>query len=591
MDRAPRLSSRLCLAVVGTLTAAVLAGASCSGPTASTISPPPRRELRPIEAAALGAPDLRLLILTDLDGYLEPCGCTSRPLGGIDRMASEVARQRGDGVPTLLVAAGDLLFEPPSPSDVAHAGAEAQEIWKAELLTTILDRVGLAGATLGEADLRFGSDTLFDVARRAHAPLLAAGVQLRLEVARDPAQAPPPPGATTSDSPQFTQDPADPTLRALRAGTIVTAGAVRVGLIGLSDLASGAAGAIGPDDLVATARSEAARLRGEGAELVVALVRAPRRTTRRIAAQVEGLDFVVEGGVDEEEPHLPATTDHAAILHAGRHGQRLLVVDVHRGEAGSGWTDVGAWTREVERARLVAQADELRERIAQWEVDPSATASDVAEQRARLAELERDAEALAAAPTTRGGAFSASVVEIAPDHARDPAITALVTSYDERVNEHNRVAFEDWLPAPPAEGQPRYVGAATCGGCHTSEFAWWQTTQHGHAYQTLVERHKEFNLSCVGCHVTGYARPGGSTVSHTGVLQNVGCESCHGPASQHVEAPGTAAVNVRRSPPEDTCRGCHTPEHSDRFDFPTYRARMVVPGHGLPRTPASEAHR
>ncbi|MEZ4337621.1 MAG: hypothetical protein R3B82_13465 [Sandaracinaceae bacterium] len=65
-------------------------------------------------------------------------------------------------------------------------------------------------------------------------------------------------------------------------------------------------------------------------------------------------------------------------------------------------------------------------------------------------------------------------------------------------------------------------------------------------------------------------------------LRNVGCESCHGPGSMHVANPTGAAVNVRRSPEARTCLRCHTPEHSDRFDFAAYRQMLIVPGHGAP---------
>ena len=44
---------------------------------------------------------------------------------------------------------------------------------------------------------------------------------------------------------------------------------------------------------------------------------------------------------------------------------------------------------------------------------------------------------------------------------------------------------------------------------------------------TLTTQFKEFNLDCVGCHVTGYGRPGGSTVTHVEKLKDVQCEACH----------------------------------------------------------------
>ncbi|HJK95788.1 MAG TPA: hypothetical protein RMF84_01130, partial [Polyangiaceae bacterium LLY-WYZ-14_1] len=79
-------------------------GASCSGGRGGDESTPP-------EAAPTSRPDARLLVVTDVDGHLEPCGCTSRPLGGVDRLVAAAERLASDGVPTALVAAGDLWHD------------------------------------------------------------------------------------------------------------------------------------------------------------------------------------------------------------------------------------------------------------------------------------------------------------------------------------------------------------------------------------------------------------------------------------------------------------------------------------------------
>ncbi|MBN8615507.1 MAG: hypothetical protein J0L92_33235 [Deltaproteobacteria bacterium] len=575
MSRGVPSRTGLFLALASVWTATILAGASCSGSSTTTTTTPEPAQVR---APELGRPDLRIAVITDLEGYLEPCGCTSRPLGGIDRMAAELARIRGEGVPTVVVASGDLLFNSGGDHAVARPGAETQEIWKAETLLDILARLELAAAVPGGLDLHYGPATFATLAESARFPLLASGVTVSV-----------PTGTSTDDADAGPLDAGASTRTlALRDRTIVSAGSLRVGIVGVSDMAVAGltdASVTAPEDLVARAEESANALRDEGADLVIALVRAPRRTSRRIASQIASVDFVIEGGLDEVDAHLPSTTDHGVILHAGRQGQHVVVVDVHRrpaSEGTMGWTDLGTWAREAERSRLRAQADELRARIAEWENDSNVAASDVAEQRARLSEIEREADALIAVPEARGNAFEARLVELDPDRPRDASITSLLDAYSVRVNDHNRVAFEDWLPAPAAEGQPRYVGSETCGGCHTEELAWWRTTMHGRAYQTLVDVHKEYNLSCVGCHVTGYNRPGGSTVSHTGPLQDVGCETCHGPGSQHVASPTGASVNVHREVNEGTCLGCHTPEHSDRFVYVGYRAMMMVPGHGLP---------
>ncbi len=89
-------------------------------------------------------------------------------------------------------------------------------------------------------------------------------------------------------------------------------------------------------------------------------------------------------------------------------------------------------------------------------------------------------------------------------------------------------------------------------------------------------------MDCVGCHVTGYQEPGGSTVTHNmnGALVNVGCESCHGPGAAHSKDP--EKFSILRDTPESTCVRCHNSQHSDLFDYEGYKRTLVVPGHGLP---------
>ena len=80
-------------------------------------------------------------------------------------------------------------------------------------------------------------------------------------------------------------------------------------------------------------------------------------------------------------------------------------------------------------------------------------------------------------------------------------------------------------------------------------------TAHAHAYATLSTQFKEFNLECVGCHVTGYERAGGTTVTHVDKLRDVQCEVCHGPGSKHVRRPSdpSAIITSTRLPLAETC--------------------------------------
>jgi hypothetical protein len=57
----------------------------------------------------------------------------------------------------------------------------------------------------------------------------------------------------------------------------------------------------------------------------------------------------------------------------------------------------------------------------------------------------------------------------------------------------------------------------------------------------------------------------------------VGCESCHGPGSNHAKAP--AKTNIARGVDPKTCVGCHDRENSPQFDYDTYVEKVLGPGH------------
>ena len=122
----------LCVLVVGC--------GSCEGDD-------PQVEPNP-EATSLPTPDLRVAIVTDLQGTLAPCGCTSHPLGGVDRLVQAVQDARAE-VPTVFVAAGDLLA-----GGVGHVGPSTpeQDGWRAETLAEALRSAELAAAGGGPAD-------------------------------------------------------------------------------------------------------------------------------------------------------------------------------------------------------------------------------------------------------------------------------------------------------------------------------------------------------------------------------------------------------------------------------------------------------
>ncbi|MFW5925815.1 MAG: multiheme c-type cytochrome [Myxococcota bacterium] len=506
-------------------------------------------------------PTLRLVVATDLAGTLEPCGCTSRPLGGIDRLAAAVADVREAGVPTLTLHAGDLFFGP-----APHAPGEetpAQELWKAETVAQVLARIGLDAATPGARDVGHGAPRFAALAEAVEAPVLASGVRLTL------------PGSGEDDEPRT---------RSLEGAWMRQVGDTKVGVVGVlwpDPAADWPEGFAGPSDPIAAAAKRAKGLRSDGADIVLALMHGSRRQARDLGRRLP-VDFVIMGGLSEEEVIPPSGAGDGLLLHAGRQGQGVLTVDVWARGEGS-WQDVGELGRKTDRERLEGRIAELKARIAAWKDDPSVSDDDVKAQKTRLAGMRDELEALtrpAALPS--GNAIAARYRELPAEAPRAPAVTKVLEQFFRKVNAHNRRVYADAEPRPVPEDEAGFVGSEACASCHRPAHDWWKSTPHGRAYATLEERHKEFNLDCVSCHVTGYGEPGGSTVTHVDDLKNVGCESCHGPGGWHVDNPDEPLRFMRTEVPENVCVSCHNPEHSDLFQYEAYRNVLIMPGHGLP---------
>jgi hypothetical protein len=168
-------------------------------------------------------------------------------------------------------------------------------------------------------------------------------------------------------------------------------------------------------------------------------------------------------------------------------------------------------------------------------------------------------------PPLPPGTFRHRVYALGDALAQDAGIQQLLKEYKEKVAELNRSAPVSTVRLP-TEGAS-YVGEETCRTCHTAIHAFVQTIGHAHAYATLEKKNSELDLECVGCHVTGWRKPGGfDDPRAVGNLKNVQCEACHGPGSLHVaKGGGRGAAGMRAEVPIAVCRGCHTPEQSTRY--------------------------
>lgn len=520
------------------------------------------RSARDGRAAAEAVPTARLYLVSDLAGALEPCGCVKDQLGGMNHFGALVAAEKDKAKASGVLSAGPLFF---MDMELA-ADRRAQEITKAETIAATMKTLGLLAFTPGRNDWAAGADMLQKLTDATGAPLVAANLV------------------------------AAPPLTPLK-WTKVKVGGIVLGIIGVAapDKAK-----LPLDGLTSSTAPEAVRtavdaLKNDGAQAIVVLAAVGRGEAKRIAdVNPELLAVVVgsTGGGGEANTTAPPAENvgDVLIVETGNHLQTVAEIDLYprEGATGSGlvkFADGTGIERVRKREELTGRIDELRTRIAGWETDKSVEKKDVDARKAELAKLEAEHDALDKAPAPATGSYYRYAMrEIRDKLGEDAAITSQMNAYYKKVNDANKLDFADRKPKPAAKGEASYVGIDSCTNCHEEPRKVWDQTKHAHAYATLTKQFKEFNLDCVSCHVTGYDRPGGSTVTHVDDLKDVQCEACHGPGSLHAARPEKVHMPVAK-PGGDVCLTCHHPPHVHTFDAKAKMAEILGPGHGKPKSP------
>ncbi len=122
--------------------------------------------------------------------------------------------------------------------------------------------------------------------------------------------------------------------------------------------------------------------------------------------------------------------------------------------------------------------------------------------------------------------------------------------------------FEPGLGLGLSSGE--FVGADTCGQCHTGKHANWATTLHQQALVNITP-FANTNPDCLPCHTVGFGQPSGFVDENTTPqLAGVQCENCHGTGSDHVNLAKSTNISVDLS--AASCGSCHNGEHHPTFD-------------------------
>jgi hypothetical protein len=520
------------LAAVGLVAAAACCSKSDVKSAGQASAPPPAK------------PSFTLFALAELRGQIGPCGCTSDPLGDISRTVQVVNAARAQG-PVLVVDAGSTLYsQSPVPDHLA-----TQEELKADLIADIYQhdlKVGALG--VGPMDLAKGPDKL-------RMPRVASNWQ----------------------GPQS------------RPNELKEVGGAKVGMFTV--IAKDAIKGVDVGDPVAAGKAQVDTLHKEGAQVIVALVQAPsKRDAVKLVKDIGGIDFTVAGlGLEAPEPDRisiePEKIGDGWLIVPANRGQVVSRLDVYVRGGGPFSDAVGQAAATARIASIDKQLATLDADLAKFKADASADPAFVKQKQAERDQLAAQRTQLQTKPMlvpAKGSYFTLEQIRINKALACSVPTLDKVKHYDVTAGEANvKAAAGRPVPQPP-KGAPTYVGMETCADCHDDAVKFWQKTVHAKAWQTLVDRGQQFDYECIGCHVTGFDKPGGSNLAHNDNLRDVQCEVCHGPGSIHVAKGGEEKpLAVRRNPPQDYCASqCHTHEHSDTFQYEAYLRDIVGPGHG-----------
>lgn len=178
------------------------------------------------------------------------------------------------------------------------------------------------------------------------------------------------------------------------------------------------------------------------------------------------------------------------------------------------------------------------------------------------------------APSETPARFHGKIVELDESFDDDPRQTANLHEFYDTLR--RRDLSPDETPfvepqdlVPTLDSGNSVAGTESCRNCHENEARTWADSRHARSWESLLHREARYDPDCQRCHVTGYGRPGGfESIARSNDRFHVGCESCHGPSSGHVQKTTVPTSTAARA--AEQCRRCHDEENSPRFDFDVY---------------------
>ena len=503
-----------------------------------------------------------VFVMAGLKGYLEPCGCSADVLlGGAERIAGyvEAAEELYPG--TVMLDAGDMLFEREELADHEVPQAKA----KTDVLVELQKALGTTVTVPGERDFALGTEFYLDKIEQTGAEILAANLTIDGEAYA---------GATT-----------------------VELGDWKLGVVGAGDpaLYAGIEGVQAAPLDAAVGEALGSFEAGE-TDAVVALFHGGLKRAEALLEAHEAIDFIVVG-------HGPRETDQVDHVGAGYtleaydQGRYVGILKLFGRDKSDPFKNARTGS-ESEVDQINRQIAHVEESIGELPPAPPGEGPPILQRlRERLDELEARRRKIKHADLEVAESHKSFLwrpVPMEPGYPIAESIRKKRVAFNRRLEKLNKTVERTVPPVP--EGEATYIGTNQCATCHTEAHEFWTGTKHAEAVETLQERDKAWDQDCIGCHVVGYEKPGGSVLGKlkyeeeiggatlTKDLRDVGCENCHGPGSKHRTQPVGSDGEpqyIESGSGEQVCKQCHVPEHSPRFNYETYVEEITGEGHEL----------
>lgn len=353
---------------------------------------------------------IRIFYNNDNNAYLEPCGCRVSPIGGMDRRWNGFKKY--PDASRVFVDAGNALFK----STRATEFLAPQWYEQAAGVVEAYNLLGMDAATVGATEFALGVKKFQELAKLAKYPYISSNLYWK------------------GTDKLFLPD-----------SVVIERYGKKIGIFGVFNPALPLPEELEARDPVAHGKAMVAKLKGQGADMVIALSHQGYDQDVPFAKAVTGIDLLV-GAHSQSLLQSPDMEGETLIVQLSNQGQMLGMVEY---EAGS-----------LPQKRTDFVVDELN---AEYNDGPPGMAN---------------------------------------------PMKSLVAVTNLKMTEANRKLDERIWSAHKGQ-ENGFQTFLSCRDCHGKQAEFQEGKRHSAAFLTLLAKKQEMNLDCVKCHSVGMGQPGG----------------------------------------------------------------------------------